>query len=84
MPDALTSIQLKIEKLETKVKELQASNRKWRDKYYYAQKQIEKIQVVNPSELEQLEIKNARLQIEINNRDRKLKAIKKALKDVEV
>ncbi|GGB63816.1 hypothetical protein GCM10011409_46090 [Lentibacillus populi] len=77
MPDA------QIKKLERRIKDLQKNRQEWRDKYYYEKKRNEQLQV-NHSELEQLEIKNARLQIEINNRDRKLKAIKKALKDVEV
>ncbi|GGB63710.1 hypothetical protein GCM10011409_45970 [Lentibacillus populi] len=72
-----------IKKLERKIKDLQKNRQEWRDKYYYEKKRNEQLRV-NHSELEQLEIKNARLQIEINNRDRKLKAIKKALKDVEV
>ncbi|MGY0692956.1 hypothetical protein ACW2QC_09235 [Virgibacillus sp. FSP13] len=90
MPDALQKIQLKIENLENKVKELRADNKKWRDKFYGEQKKVKRVQEserpVNPSEIEKLEIENGRLRIEINQLKRdwraedKLKEIERILK----
>ncbi|MEC5422377.1 hypothetical protein QGM71_02585 [Virgibacillus sp. C22-A2] len=84
--DPLKEVQNKITKLEAQIKKLRGTNKEWRDKYYNAERRLERFDstMVNQSELDQLKLENGKLRVELSTTKRNARAAEKLEKIQEI